>query len=287
MKTRNVLWSYFFVAPNLLFLSLFLLYPLIYTIYLSFNDANLYTSTFVGFDNYKNIFQSTLFHKSLINTFYYILLIVPAVVIISLIFAAMMQGLHKRAKNIYRLIFYLPVVSTPVVLSLVWSWMYNPSIGIINYLGNAFGMEKIDVFANSTSAILALSVIVVTWMVGQPLILYMSAIDGISGELYEAAEIDGAGTLRKFFSITLPLVSQTTLLIVVTSTISVFQIFVVVHLITNGGPFHGTESLVYTIYQTAFVSLQFGEASAQSVILFIIIVLIAFIQFKLMRSTSK
>lgn len=287
MKTRNVLWSYFFVAPNLLFLSLFLLYPLIYTIYLSFNDANLYTSTFVGFDNYKNIFQSMLFHKSLINTFYYILLIVPAVVIISLIFAAMMQGLHKRAKNIYRLIFYLPVVSTPVVLSLVWSWMYNPSIGIINYLGNAFGMEKIDVFANSTSAILALSVIVVTWMVGQPLILYMSAIDGISGELYEAAEIDGAGTLRKFFSITLPLVSQTTLLIVVTSTISVFQIFVVVHLITNGGPFHGTESLVYTIYQTAFVSLQFGEASAQSVILFIIIVLIAFIQFKLMRSTSK
>jgi ABC-type sugar transport system permease subunit len=239
---------------------------------------------FVGSANYINIFKSSLFIQSFINTFYYLLLIVPSTVIISLLFASFMQGLHKRAKGIFRLVFYLPVVSTPVVLSLVWSWMYNPSIGIINYLGSLLGMETIDVFGTQLSAIIALSVIVVTWMIGQPIILYLSAMDGISRELYEAAEIDGANSLQQFFSITLPLISYTTLLIVVTSTISVFQIFVVIHLITNGGPFHGTESLVYTIYQTAFISLDFGEASAQSVVLFIIIVLIALVQFKIMKT---
>lgn len=287
MKTRSTIWSYFFIAPNFIFLSLFLIYPLFYTMYLSLFDADIYSRKFVGFSNYFDIFQSTLFLKSLANTFYYILLIVPATVCISLIFASLIQGLNKRSKSLYRLIFYLPVVSTPVVLSLVWSWMYNPSIGIVNYLASMIGIENVDVLQTQLSALVAISVIVITWMVGQPIILYLSAMDGVSQELYEAAEIDGASPIQQFFTITLPMISYTTLLIVITSTISVFQIFVVIHLITNGGPFHGTESLVYTIYQTAFISLDYGTASAQSVVLFIIIILIAFLQFKLFKTKSN
>jgi ABC-type sugar transport system permease subunit len=164
--------------------------------YLSLFDADIYSRKFVGLSNYFDIFQSTLFLKSLANTFYYILLIVPATVCISLIFASLIQGLNKRSKSLYRLIFYLPVVSTPVVLSLVWSWMYNPSIGIVNYLASMIGIENVDVLQTQLSALVAISVIVITWMVGQPIILYLSAMDGVSQELYEAAEIDGASPIQ-------------------------------------------------------------------------------------------
>ncbi|SDD07229.1 multiple sugar transport system permease protein [Paenibacillus sp. UNCCL117] len=284
MKLRNLLWSYLFIGPNLLFLLMFLIIPLFYTIYLSFFQADIYNSAFIGLDNYRGLFKETLFLKSFMNTFYFVLIIVPCVVVFSLIVAAMMQGFHTHAKSFFRLMFYLPVVSTPVVLSLVWSWMYNPSYGIVKYFAELIGFGAVDVFSGQLSAILALSGIVITWMVGQPIILYLSAMDGVSKELYEAAELDGAGPVRAFFSITLPMIAHTTLLIVVTSTISVFQIFVVIHLLTSGGPYHGTESLVYTIYRTAFISLEFGKASAQSVILFMIILVISLLQFRFMKS---
>ncbi|WP_248927820.1 carbohydrate ABC transporter permease [Paenibacillus hamazuiensis] len=284
MKLRNTLWSYLFIGPNLLFLTAFLVIPLFYTFYLSFFEADIYKSSFVGFSNYSKLFGEELFRKSFANTFYFVLIIVPCVVILSLVVAAFMQGFHKHAKSFFRLVFYLPVVSTPVVLSLVWGWMYNPSFGIVKYFGELLGFGAVDVFSTQLSAILALSGIVITWMVGQPIILYLSGMDGVSKELYEAADIDGAGPVKQFFSITLPMIAHTTLLIVVTSTISVFQIFVVIHLLTSGGPFHGTESLVYTIYRTAFVSLEFGKASAQSVILFFIILVISLLQFRMLRS---
>lgn len=286
MKLRQWMWSYFFIGPNLLFLTVFLVLPLVYTFYLSLFEADIYKSSFVGFENYRLLFGEELFRKSFVNTFYFVLLIVPCVVIMSLIIAACMQGFHKLSKSFFRLVFYLPVVSTPVVLSLVWGWMYNPSFGIIKYFSELLGFGAVDVFSGQLSAILALSGVVLTWMVGQPIILYLSGMDGVSKELYEAAEIDGAGPLRTFFSITLPMISHTTILIVITSTISVFQIFVVIHLLTGGGPFHGTESLVYTIYQTAFVSLAFGKASAQSVILFIIILIISLLQFRFMNAKT-
>ncbi|MFD0678604.1 MULTISPECIES: carbohydrate ABC transporter permease [unclassified Paenibacillus] len=286
MKLRQSMWSYFFIGPNLLFLTVFLVFPLLYTFYLSLFKADIYTSAFVGFDNYRSLFGEDLFRKSFVNTFYFVLIIVPCVVIMSLVIAAFMQGFHKISKSFFRLVFYLPVVSTPVVLSLVWGWMYNPSFGIIKYFSELLGFGSVDVFSGQLSAIMALSGVVVTWMVGQPIILYLSGMDGVSKELYEAAEIDGASPIRTFFSITLPLISHTTILIVITSTISVFQIFVVIHLLTGGGPFHGTESLVYTIYQTAFVSLEFGKASAQSVILFVIILIISLLQFRFMKSKT-
>lgn len=287
MKLRNQLWSYAFIGPNLLFLTVFMVIPLFYTFYLGFYQADIYSQSFVGWGNYRGLLGEELFRKSFANTFYFVLIIVPCVVVMSLTVAALMQGFHQRAQSFYRLLFYLPVVSTPVVLSLVWGWMYNPSFGIFNYVAQWFGFGAVDVFSTQLGAILALSGIVVTWMVGQPIILYLSAMDGVSKELYEAANLDGAGPLRTFFRITLPMISHTTLLIVITSTISVFQIFVVVHLLTAGGPYHGTESLVYTIYRTAFVSLEFGKASAQSTILFLIILIISLLQFRLLKSNLE
>ncbi|MEK3917948.1 sugar ABC transporter permease [Paenibacillus sp. FSL H7-0331] len=287
MRFRDGAWGYFFILPNLFFLALFLIYPLLRTFYLSLFEADIYLKTFVGFNNYISLFHEERFVKSFVNTFYFVIIIVPITVGISLIFAAMMQGFHKHAKSFFRLVFYLPVVSTPVVLSLVWAWIYNPSFGIFNYFLREFGFQPIDVFSNQLTAILALAAVVITWMIGQPIILYLSSMDGISKDLFESAEMDGANSIQTFIKITLPLIANTTILIVITSTISVFQIFTVVYLLTKGGPFHGTESLVYTIYQTAFIDLEFGKASAQSVVLFFIIMLIAVLQFRILRSKGE
>lgn len=284
MNIKQHLWGYFFILPSLAFILVFSVYPLFYTGLLSLFEADMFSKVFVGIQNYTKLIHDQLFMQSFLNTFYYVLIIVPAVVLISLVIAAMMQGFNKVSQSMFRLVFYLPVVSTPVVLSLVWLWMYNPSFGIVTYFSSLLEAGPLDVFGSKTSAIFALSAVVVTWMVGQPIILYLSSMDGISKDLFEAAEMDGANWFQTFIKITLPMISHTTLLIVITSTINVFQIFVVIHLLTSGGPYHATESLVYTIYRTAFVSSEFGMASAQSIVLLFIISIIAVIQFKVLRT---
>jgi ABC-type sugar transport system permease subunit len=284
---RDTLWGYLFVVPNLLLVLTFLIYPLLQAFRLSLFDAGLYSQTFVGLENYREIFRDDVFLISLKNTFYFVILIVPAVIVTALTFAALMQGFKQRTKAVYRLIFYLPVVMTPVVLSMIWRYMFNPSYGLVTYFAELLGFGMVDFFSSQTSALLALSFVVVIWMLGQPIILFLSAIDGVPPELYEAAKIDGANSLQAFFRITRPMIMHATLLITVTSTISVFQIFVVIHLISGGGPYHGTESLVYTIYNTAFVSLEFGKASAQSVVLFGIVAVVAAIQFRLMKPSMN
>lgn len=281
---RDSLSGFLFVLPNLLFVSAFLIVPLFHAFGLSLYDANIYTSTYVGLQNYIDIFKDDVFLISLKNTFYFVLMIVPATVMIALLFAALMQDFGQKAKAIYRLVFYLPVVMTPVVLSMIWRYMFNPSYGIVSYLAELLGFGAIDVFSSQSSALLSISFVVVIWMLGQPIILFLSAMDGVPKELYEAAKIDGANSVQIFFKVTLPMITHAALLITVTSTISVFQIFVVVHLISGGGPYHGTESLVYTIYRTAFVSLSFGKSAAQSVVLFSIVAIVASMQFGLMKS---
>lgn len=281
---RDTLWGYGFIIPNLLLVVAFVVYPLFHAFGLSLFEADLYNSTFVGLQNYFNIFRDDIFLLALKNTFLFVILIVPATVIIALVFAAMMQEFSQRSKALYRLVFYLPVVMTPVVLSMIWRYMYNPSYGLISYLAEVVGLGPLDVLSSQRTALLAVSFVVVIWRLGQPIILFLSAIDGVPGELFEAAKIDGANSIQIFFRMTIPMIMNAMLLIIVTSTISVFQIFVVIHLISGGGPYHGTESLVYTIYNTAFVSLSFGKASAQSVMLFLIVVVVAAAQFRLMRS---
>jgi len=166
---------------------------------------------------------------------------------------------------------------------MIWSWIYNTNFGILNYFRGLLGYAPTEILGTQTSAILAVSVVVATWSIGQPVILYLASVDGIPKDYYEAAEIDGASPLRKFVSITLPLVAHTTLFVTITTTIATFQIFAVIHLLTAGGPYYGTETLVYTIYRTAFTSYEFGLASAQGVVLFLIIMIIALVQLRLLK----
>lgn len=279
-------WGYAFILPNLLLIALFFLYPLFNTFRLSLYRANLQTREFVGLRNFQALFGDSVFLNSLKHTFYFALLIVPIIVVISFTVAGLLKDLRPSSKTLFRVIFYLPVVTTPVVVTMVWAWMYNVNFGILNYLLHLAKLGPVEWLGSTSGAFVAIVIVVVTWSVGQPIILYMASMDGISKELYEAADLDGAGPLRKFARITLPLVANTTLFVTVTTTISTFQIFVVIHLLTRGGPYYSTETLVYTIYRTAFTSLEFGAASAQGAVLFVIIMIIALVQLRLIRPKS-
>lgn len=282
-KWKDALSGYLYIFPNLFFVLVFFVYPLLDTIKLSFYKADIAGQTFVGLDNYYTIFSDSVFWNSVKNTGYFAVIIVPVVVFVSFLLAALMRDLRNSAKSFFRVMFYLPVISTPVVLTMIWSWIYNTNFGILNYFRGLLGYAPTEILGTQTSAILAVSVVVATWSIGQPVILYLASVDGIPKDYYEAAEIDGASPLRKFVSITLPLVAHTTLFVTITTTIATFQIFAVIHLLTAGGPYYGTETLVYTIYRTAFTSYEFGLASAQGVVLFLIIMIIALVQLRLLK----
>ncbi len=285
MEKRRRIWGYLFVLPFICFLSIFLIYPLLRTFYLSLFEKTLFKTEFIGLDHFKNLFTDSFFLMALENTIYFAVIIVPISVIVPLVFAAMLRNLHKHSKSFFRLVFYLPVVTTSIVLVFVWIWMYDMNFGIINYFLGLFGIEPINFFGTQFTALLSTSNVVITWMIGQPLILYMAGVDNVPEELYESAKIDGANFLQIFFKITVPMVINTTLLIVVTSTIAVFQIFVVIYLMTHGGPYHGTDTLVFSIYNTAFeTGPYFGQAAAESVVLFVLIAIVALIEFRLLKS---
>ncbi|MBP1993957.1 carbohydrate ABC transporter permease [Paenibacillus eucommiae] len=280
---RGHLWGYFFILPNLLLTLVFFVYPLIDTIKLSFYDAGLGESTFIGLDNYIEIFKDSTFLHSLKNTFLYVIVIVPIIVIISFTLAGLMQNLHGRSKAFYRALFYMPVICTPVVLTMVWAWIFNMNNGLLNYIVGLLGIQPVEWLGTPSMAFIAICVIVITWSIGEPLILYLSAMESVPKEYYEAAEIDGASPIQRFFHITLPAIANTSLFVILTTTIAVFQIFVVIRLLTGGGPFNSTESLIFTIYRTAFSSVEFGVASAQSVVLFVIIMVISLVQLKFFK----
>jgi ABC-type sugar transport system permease subunit len=249
-------------------------------------DVGLSGKSFTGFNNYVEIFHDSAFLKSLRNTFYYVLVIVPTTIVLSFSLAGLMHGIRPRAKSWFRFLIYIPEVSTPVVLAMVWAWMYNTNFGLLNYLTAALGLGRYEWLGSPSTAFMAICIVVISWSIGQPVVLYLASMDGISRELYEAADIDGASVFRKFTHIMLPLISNTSLFVIISTTISVFQIFVVINLLTGGGPIYSTESLVFTIYRTAFKSVEYGKASAQSVILFLIIVAISIVQLRLFRSKN-
>ncbi|MBI3962887.1 MAG: sugar ABC transporter permease [Deinococcus sp.] len=273
-------WGYYFITPTYLLTVLFAVAPVVMGVYFSLYRTVRGQSRYVGFDNYLRLFREEAFQRAIENTLYFVLLIVPLALAISLFLAVLVSPLGTKAQTFFRIAFYLPVVASPVVLSLVWLWIYNPVYGLLNYLLKLVGLPPRTWLSDLGTALPGLAVIVITWSIGQPLILFLAAIGAVPRDYYEAAIIDGGNAWQRFWHITLPLIQPTTLFVLITNTIGVFQIWVVIHLMTQGGPFYATQSLVYLLYQKAFVAGRFGEASALGVLLFVIIMAIAYIQFR-------
>lgn len=269
--------SYVFILPSVLLFLLFVLYPLIRSVVMSFQQVNLITSTWVGLANYRDIFTDGIFRIALKNTALFVVILVPVTIFLAFQVSVVTIPLKKGYQSFLRAAFYLPVVVSGVMVSLIWLWIFNPSYGLLNYVVGFFGIEPVEWLA-SKNTIYYLMFVVFNFNFGVPFIIYVAALSNIPNHIYEAARIDGASRRTIKWRITFPLVKPTTFFLFITNTIAVFQVWIVIQLLTRGGPAHTTETIVYQLYINAFDFNQFGRASAMGMVLLFIILLITFIQ---------
>ncbi|MFJ5771870.1 carbohydrate ABC transporter permease [Psychrobacillus sp. NPDC093180] len=275
--------SYLFLMPKLLLFTLFVAIPVVWAFVLSFQEYKVFGSEFVGIDNYIKVFESEAFRIALKNTLLFTVVTVPFSVISALVIASMIFVLGKLSQSFFRSAFYLPTVTSMVIIAMVWRWMYNYEFGLFNYVLGWFGIEPLNWLGQSSSALWALIIMQCLIPFGVGIIMYLASMGSISESLYEAARIDGASTFKQWLYITVPLLKPTTLYLVLLSTIGSFQVFTQIIMMTGGGPGSATETLVHLIYKTGFRDFEFGFAAAQSVVLFVIILIFSIIQFRVLR----
>jgi multiple sugar transport system permease protein len=280
MARREALWGYLMIAPMVLGLGIFFYVALGASLAISFTRWDLLTDPeWVGVRNYSFLLHDDTFHKTLVNTAMFTLFNVPLGMLVSLLLALALNT-HIRFRSVYRLIYFLPVLTMPVAISVVWKWLYNPDFGLINQTLREFGVERIRWLNDPDFAMWAL-VIMSIWMgSGYGMVIILAGLQNIPREYYEAAQVDGASSFRRFWHITLPLLTPTLFFILITSTISSLQIFDIVYTMTKGGPLNSTRTIVYTIYDDAFRFFRMGRATASAWVLFVIILGITIIQFK-------
>ena len=282
LMMRETVTSYLFLAPFLFFFIMFVVYPMFMCVYTSFFDSTMgREDIFVGFKNYGELFRDQEFLKALRNTVVIVVVSVPVTCVFSLWVASAIAKMPVAATSIFRVIFYLPVVTGSVAVTMVWKWMYNNYYGIFNYLGTEMGLldKNINWLGDPKYALGCIILILLTTSVGQPIVLYVSALDNVDKSLVEAAEVDGATPMQAFWKIKWPQMMPTTLYILVITTINSFQCFALISLLTQGGS--DTMTIMYYIYYNAFKLYRYGYGNAMGVILAIIIAILSAVQFKL------
>jgi len=288
---RETISGYLFMLPSLLFFVIFVIIPMFLCVFTGFFDSTMgknASDVFIGLKNYIEMFQDGVFLRALKNTFVIVIVSVPAVCIFSLWVASAIYNLKGPVLSTFRCIFYLPVVTGSVAVTVVWKWMYNYYYGIFNYVGTSTGLldENINWLGEERFALWCIILILFTTSVGQPIVLYVSALGNVDPSLVEAAEVDGGTKIQVFWKIKWPQIMPTTLYILVITTINSFQCFALIQLLTSGGPNHSTDTVMYYIYYTAFKLYRYGYANAMGVVLAIFIAILSAIQFKLMKSDN-
>ena len=277
--------AYLFMLPFLLFFVGFVLYPMFMCLFTSFFDATMGTreDIFIGFGNYQELLHDPVFWKALWNTLIIVGVSVPVTCAFSLWVANVIAKMPVAATSLFRCIFYLPVVTGSVAVTMVWKWMYNNYYGIFNYIGTSTGLidKNINWLGDPKYALGCIILILLTTSVGQPIVLYVSALDNVDKSLVEAAEVDGATEMQAFWKIKWPQMMPTTLYILVITTINSFQCFALIQLLTSGGPSNSTMTIMYYIYHQAFKLYRFGYGNAMGIVLAIIIAILSAAQFKL------
>lgn len=280
-QLRDNVAGYLFVAPMLLGSAVLILFPIVASFILSLTDWNFVTglagANFVGLDNFAALFSDSVFLKGLTNNFI-LLLVVPIGLFLSLIFAVVInKGVYF--KDTFKVIYFMPYISSTVAIALVFQVLFHPTQGPINQTLMALGIENVPGWIASTDWALVSVMLIIIWtQIGFQVILYIAALQNIPPQLYEAAEVDGASMWYKFKNITVPLVTPTTFLLLIQGIVSTFKVFDLIIVLTEGGPANSSTIPVLYMYQQAFEELKTGYASAISVILFLILVVITFLQ---------
>ena len=286
-KKNNALWISLFLLPSLMGFLVFIIYPVFYSLGVSFTDWDLINPMkFVGIKNYQSLVNDSTFWNSLKNTFLFIIGYLPSVMIIGLLVALL---LHSKLclKPVFRGVYFLPVVTSWVAVSLVWKWLFNPKYGLINYFLTMIGLHGPNWLNDPKTAMLAIIITSVWKDIGFIMVLYLGGLQNISVSLYEAADIDGADKWHQFWKITLPMLKQTTFFVSMISLINSFQVFDQVNIMTAGGPGDATTVLVQNIYNSAFKYSEMGYAAAMSWILFLIILVVSVVQMWGERKLTK
>lgn len=278
------MWSYVFVAPTMIVFTLFIGLPMIASILLSFQQTAFGHTTWVGFDNFARLFSDYVFLIALKNTAIYTLAVVSQNVVIALVVATLISSLSEQRQTFFRSAFYLPIVTSTVIISMVFRWMLHPQHGLFNLVLIRLGFEPVFWLTDPNIALWSVILSEVLTAPGTSIVMFSAALNRVPETIYEAADIDGATSFRKWWSITLPLLKPTILYVIVMNTIGTFQVFSRVHVMTGGGPGYSTTTLVQLIYNTAFRDFDFGFASAQALFLFAIVSIISVIQFKFLST---
>ncbi|HQY93061.1 MAG: sugar ABC transporter permease [Caldilinea sp.] len=277
-------WSYFFIAPSMILFSLFIGYPVLRAVVLAFQKVTLRSTEWIGLKNFVDVFSSQLFLDSMWHTFVYAFFVVAAWILSSLAIAALLQPFSNRVQSLFRGAFYLPYVTSIIVISLVWIYIFQPEYGFFNWLLSVVGLPRVLWLQDPNIALWSLILSTILIVPGTGVVLYSASIGSIPRELYEAAEVEGANAVQKWWRITVPLLKPTTLYLMVIYTIAGFQVFERVYIMTGGGPINRTTTIVQLIYMTAFSDFNFGRASAQALVLFAIIAAFSFIQFRFLST---
>ncbi|SFM30602.1 sn-glycerol 3-phosphate transport system permease protein [Paenibacillus sp. 1_12] len=280
-KWKEVGLAYCFLLPSIVLFSVFMFYPMIRSVYLSFHLTNPrgIVAMFVGLENFIDIFRTGAFFESLQVTALFMLYTVPTGIILSLVMVALTHN-KLKGMSLFQWIFSMPIVISVATGSAIWLLLFHPSIGMLNYYFGLLGIQPVFWLSNPSWALFSVSLMTIWMNSGFSYIVLLGGIKGISPEIYESALIDGANARRMFFNITMPLLSPTFFFLSIVSIIGSFQAFGQIHILTKGGPSHSTDVVVYSIYQEAFVNFQFGTASAKALVLFVIIMLLTVIQFR-------
>ena len=279
---KENLTGYLFIVPQILLFLIFLVYPIIEGIRLSLFKINNQDEVFVGFENYRRLFSDPVFIQSTINTVIFVVFIVALTVAFALFVSAAIFDKNAKYVSFIRGAYYIPVMVSMVVMSMIWSFLLNPANGLIPYIARELEMVSIN-FLGDTKLVLPV-IIFVTFAtnVGQAIILYIASMIGVPKELLEAAEVDGASKMKVVFKIIVPMVKPTTIYIIIMNIIAVLKIFVVIQLLTGGGPNNASTTLMYYLYNNAFKYNQLGIASAVGVIMFLITLVLSIPQLRAM-----
>jgi len=284
-------WSaYLFISPGLLLFAVFTFFALILTLYLTLHRWSIIEpdKPFIGLDNYRRLVEDESFHRAAINTIYFTGASVPFTMLIGLGIALLLnQPLWGR--SVFRTIYFLPIVTPFVVVSIVWKWLYQPDYGLFNfYLLKTHLIDQPLLWLSDQQLAMPAVILMSIWGgIGYSMIIYLAGLQAVPQELYDAAAVDGAGPWARLRYITIPMLRPTTLFLLVIGVIGSFQVFTQIFIMTSGGPVERTTTMVYFIYRTAFINFDMGYASTLAYALFLMLLVFTGINLRLNRQANR
>ncbi len=281
-RNKQYLTGLVLIAPALFIFILFTVIPIFQGIALSLFKANARVSRFIGFSNFIYLANDDIFWKAMKNTLLYVAVCVPVMVLVPFYVALIASDMSKKMQGFIRFAYYVPIISAGMIISMVWDWIFSPQYGLLNYLIGLVGLGPVVWLGSVPAAFFAVCIVLISSSMGMNLILYMSALSAIDRQLYDAADLDGCTNGQKAYFITLPLMLPILAFITITQTIGVMMIWEIIYVLTSGGPYYATISLVYQIFIRAFHSGKYGLAAAESIVILILVLTLALIQKKIL-----